>query len=203
MPTRAATVVQQLFYVLLHFLFYLWSLLKRYCYCDGVTDAGWQFAQFSFTAWFPQTVCVAYSHLRVAIASEPAPSHALVADLTAVRRLLCRVDYRDRIQQDRHRTAIHSCIPQIAINQFIQHKKFLIMKLHIGTSSSSGRSVAASNDTWRIEIKCAFPGPTATRCCSCSNHSVVYNIQGGPKKLSYHILSIALLNVDQFSQFFH
>ena len=30
------------------------------------------------------------------------------------------------------------------------------------------RSVAASDDTWRIEIKCAFPGPTATptrRCC--------------------------------------
>ena len=27
--------------------------------------------------------------------------------------------------------------------------------------------VAESDDTWRIEIKCAFPGPTATRCCSC------------------------------------
>jgi len=23
------------------------------------------------------------------------------------------------------------------------------------------------DDTWRIEMKCAFPGPTATRCCSC------------------------------------
>jgi len=30
------------------------------------------------------------------------------------------------------------------------------------------RSVAASDDTWRIEMKCAFQGPTATRCCSCS-----------------------------------
>jgi len=29
-------------------------------------------------------------------------------------------------------------------------------------------SVAASEDTWRTEMKCAFPGPTATRCCSCS-----------------------------------
>jgi len=29
-----------------------------------------------------------------------------------------------------------------------------------------GRSVTASDDTWRIEMKCAFPGPTATHCCS-------------------------------------
>ena len=28
-------------------------------------------------------------------------------------------------------------------------------------------SVAAWDDTWRREMKCAFPGPTATRCCSC------------------------------------
>jgi len=28
------------------------------------------------------------------------------------------------------------------------------------------RSVAASDDNWRIEMKYAFPGPTATRCCS-------------------------------------
>jgi len=27
------------------------------------------------------------------------------------------------------------------------------------------RIVAASDDTWRIEIKCAFPGPKATRSC--------------------------------------
>jgi len=29
------------------------------------------------------------------------------------------------------------------------------------------RGVAASDDTWRI-MACAIPGPTATRCCSCS-----------------------------------
>ena len=29
------------------------------------------------------------------------------------------------------------------------------------------RSVTASDDTWRIEMKCAFLGPTATRRCSC------------------------------------
>ena len=28
------------------------------------------------------------------------------------------------------------------------------------------RGVAASDDTWRIEMNCAFPGPTAMRCCS-------------------------------------
>jgi len=27
--------------------------------------------------------------------------------------------------------------------------------------------MAASNATWRIEMNCTFPGPTATRCCSC------------------------------------
>jgi len=32
----------------------------------------------------------------------------------------------------------------------------------------SRRSVAALDDTWRIEMKCAFRVPTATRCCSCS-----------------------------------
>ena len=26
---------------------------------------------------------------------------------------------------------------------------------------------AARNDTWRIDMQCAFPGPTATCCCSC------------------------------------
>ena len=26
--------------------------------------------------------------------------------------------------------------------------------------------MAASDNTWLIEMKCAFPGPTATRCCS-------------------------------------
>jgi len=46
-----------------------------------------------------------------------------------------------------------------------------------GGSSSAGphvqrRSVPASYDTGRTEMKCAFPGPTATRCCSCySNFS--------------------------------
>ena len=29
---------------------------------------------------------------------------------------------------------------------------------------------AASDDTWRTKMKCAFPGPTATRCCSCFFH---------------------------------
>jgi len=33
------------------------------------------------------------------------------------------------------------------------------------------RSVVASDDTWRIKVKCAFPGPTATRCCSCFTNS--------------------------------
>jgi len=28
-------------------------------------------------------------------------------------------------------------------------------------------SMAASDDTWRIEMTWAFPGPTAKRCCSC------------------------------------
>ena len=28
------------------------------------------------------------------------------------------------------------------------------------------RSVAASDDVWRIEMTCAFPGPTSTCCCS-------------------------------------
>ena len=34
-----------------------------------------------------------------------------------------------------------------------------------------GRSVAASDDTWRI-MTCTFPGPTPTRCYSCLAHSV-------------------------------
>ena len=28
-------------------------------------------------------------------------------------------------------------------------------------------SAAALDDTWRIEMKCVLPGPTATRCCFC------------------------------------
>jgi len=28
-------------------------------------------------------------------------------------------------------------------------------------------TLAVSDDTRRIEMKCAFPGPIATRCCSC------------------------------------
>ena len=47
-----------------------------------------------------------------------------------------------------------------------------------------GRSVTASDDTWRIEMKCAFPGATTTGCCSCfiivfyclSVNKVVYNV---------------------------
>jgi len=30
----------------------------------------------------------------------------------------------------------------------------------------SRSSVAASDDTWRIDMKCTFSGRTATRCCS-------------------------------------
>ena len=33
------------------------------------------------------------------------------------------------------------------------------------------RIVAASDATWRIDMNCAFPGPTATRCCSCFYHA--------------------------------
>jgi len=36
-------------------------------------------------------------------------------------------------------------------------------------------SVAALDDTWRIEMKCAFPGPTATRCCSCCCHALTFH----------------------------
>jgi len=36
------------------------------------------------------------------------------------------------------------------------------------------RSVAASDDTWQIEMKCAFPGPTASSCCSCYCYSLKY-----------------------------
>ena len=31
--------------------------------------------------------------------------------------------------------------------------------------------MGASDDTWRIEMKCTFPGPIATRCCSCLTRS--------------------------------
>jgi len=34
------------------------------------------------------------------------------------------------------------------------------------------RSVTASDDIWQIEMKYAFSGPTATRCCSCYFHCV-------------------------------
>jgi len=34
------------------------------------------------------------------------------------------------------------------------------------------RNVTASDDTWRIEMNCAFPGPTATRCYSCLDRFV-------------------------------
>jgi len=45
-------------------------------------------------------------------------------------------------------------------------------------SSSSGpqhtaRKCRARSDTWRILMQCAFPGPTATRCCSCWVYSPV------------------------------
>jgi len=33
------------------------------------------------------------------------------------------------------------------------------------------RSVGTSDDTWQIEMNCAFPGPTATHCCSCCQQS--------------------------------
>jgi len=28
-------------------------------------------------------------------------------------------------------------------------------------------AAARRNDTWRIDLNCAFSDPTATRCCSC------------------------------------
>jgi len=34
-------------------------------------------------------------------------------------------------------------------------------------SSSSSGSSGGLSDTWRIYMNCAFPGPTATRCCCC------------------------------------
>ena len=48
------------------------------------------------------------------------------------------------------------------------------LPIHSSTSSgSSGGPVAASHDNWRIEMKCAFPGPTATRCfCYSSVHEL-------------------------------
>jgi len=75
------------------------------------------------------------------------------------------------------------------------------LSIHSRDSSSSGTaiqqcrylprcSVAASDDTWRIEIKCAFPSPTATRCCSCSNKYIAvsrnrYKIMHG----YYHVVN--------------
>jgi len=38
---------------------------------------------------------------------------------------------------------------------------------HTTVPHVSHRCVATSDDTWWIEEKCAFPCPTATRCCSC------------------------------------
>ena len=40
------------------------------------------------------------------------------------------------------------------------------INLNQGTDIVSFSCVAASNDTWRMEINCAFPGPTTTRSCS-------------------------------------
>jgi len=66
-------------------------------------------------------------------------------------------------------------------SQLINNNYFLITNLamhsSISHSSSSGphvqrRSVDASDDTWRIEMKCAFPGSTVTRCCSCLRSTV-------------------------------
>jgi len=38
-----------------------------------------------------------------------------------------------------------------------------------GEAAAAGHNTlsasAASSDTWRIDMQCAFPGPTATRCC--------------------------------------
>ena len=42
----------------------------------------------------------------------------------------------------------------------------LMARIHtalVNTLWSSG--AAASDDTWRIKMNCAFPGPTTTRCC--------------------------------------
>jgi len=44
------------------------------------------------------------------------------------------------------------------------------------------RSVAASDDTWRIYMNCGFPGPTATRCCFYLIHGLILEPGKGPKR---------------------
>jgi len=55
-------------------------------------------------------------------------------------------------------------------------------------SGSSGASVAASDDTCRIEMECAFPCPTAARCCSCYSQRLLEfdwpKEHGGPTNAS-------------------
>jgi len=37
-------------------------------------------------------------------------------------------------------------------------------------------TMPASDDTWRTEMKCAFPGPTVTRCCSCGSKELPFEL---------------------------
>ena len=39
---------------------------------------------------------------------------------------------------------------------------------------SCARHNFAADDTWRIDMNCAFPGPTATRWCSCCHNIFTY-----------------------------
>jgi len=45
----------------------------------------------------------------------------------------------------------------------------------VAAAAAAGRTCRAAawlrrTKTWQIEMKCAFPDPTATRCCSCYNN---------------------------------
>jgi len=49
----------------------------------------------------------------------------------------------------------------------LSRHSLLISKLRCSSwPHVQSRSVAASDDTWQIEMKCVFPGPTSTRYCS-------------------------------------
>ena len=57
-------------------------------------------------------------------------------------------------------------------------------------------SVAALDDTWRIDTNCAFLGPTAMHCCSCLKHD----------KTTYHVwtsTSTKYKNVSIVNQHLH
>jgi len=48
----------------------------------------------------------------------------------------------------------------------------------IGPQTGQRRNVAARDDNWRIEMKCAVSGSTTTtRCCSCFLSARVHRVQ--------------------------